>query len=244
MALSTTHTPLSGLIKKLLLSIDSYNSADLTLETAGDTTVDTLGERARVCINFALHKIYSLIKDSKYLENFPVTTLASTTSQDYIDLDPEAFLDDIESITDTTNDYKLIKKSWGWYRRHAPDPSAATGTPIYYIRRGSRVYLTPRPTSAITYTVDFKKLVGDLKLNGDLPLIPTQYDIWIISEAKFEWFVMEDPSSVPQVIVEGRNDTRQAALESIMTSYDQIRQAGSNTESEPFGMMPWSSPAS
>ena len=234
-----TNTTLSGLIKKLLISIDSYNSTDLSLETPTTLTVDSLGERARMCINMALHQIYDLIKDSKYLEAYPTTALSSTADQDFIDLDPEAFLDSIEAISDTTNQYKLIKKTWNWYRKYFAAPANSTGVPVYYVRRGDRIYLAPRPSGVVTYTIDFKKFTGDLKLNGDVSLLPTHYDYWIVSEAKVIWWEMEDPTAVPPLVVAERDSKRQTAIESVSANYDSTLQSSSNTEPERVGIWPW-----
>ena len=241
MATPLTHSTLSKLIVKLLMALDQYNSTDTGVSDA-DTTVDTAGERAKVCINLALHRIYSLIKDSKYLEAYPVTTLNATTNQDYIDLDPEAFLDDIESISDETNQYGLTQKSWSWYKRNVPDPAQVTGDPLYYVRRGNRVYITPRPTSVIQYVFSFRKLTVDLKLPNDLPLVPVQYDTWIIHEARVEWYIMEDPSSVPALVISERDDTRAAGLASVNTSFDRVMQSGSHFAPDHGGMYPWRRP--
>ena len=239
-----SHSTLESLTKKLLLSIDSYNSTDLDIETPSDLTVATSGERARLAINFALHKIYDLIKDSKYMESLSPATISCVANQDFIDLDTLTEVDDIEAITDTTQDIKLTKKSWSWFRRNIPDPSAVTGTPYSYIRRNSRVWLTPRPTSAATYTIDFKKFTGDLTLKGDVSLLPTRYDYWIIAEAAVWWFKMEDPNSVPQIIIVDRDDARGGALDSILSSYDRDLQAGSNCEPRDFGTLPYADPSS
>lgn len=236
-----THSTLTQLIVKLAMSLDGYNSSDLTI-SSGTTVVDTLGERARVCINLALHKIYSLIKDSKYLDAYPVSTLPSVINQDFIDLDPEAFLDDIESMNDEVNDYPLTQKSWSWYKRNVPDPSQTTGNPLYYIRRGNRVYITPRPTSAINYVIAFRKLTVDLKLGGDYSLLPVQYDTWIIHEARVEHYLMEDPSSVPALVIAERDDTRAAGMASVNTSFDQVRQSGSHFVGDASGMRGYKRP--
>ena len=236
-----THSTLTQLIVKFAMSFDGYNSSDLSISTPS-TVVDTTGERARVCINLALHQIYSLIKDSKYLEAYPVSTLSSSPNQDFINLDPEAFLDDIESVSDETNQYSLEQKSWSWYKRNVPDPAQVTGDPLYYIRRGDRVYLTPRPTSTINYTISFRKLTVDLKLGGDMSLLPVQYDTWIIAESIVKWYVMEDPSSVPALVISERDDTRAAGLASVNTSFDRVMQSGSHFAPDHGGMYPWRRP--
>ncbi len=224
-------TKLSDLIIDFLKSLDAYNSTDLSISgiSAGAyTDVDTSGERARRCLNKGLHLIYDLIKDSKYLESYPTTRLSSQEGIDYIELDPETYLDDIEAITDTTNNYKLIKRSWAWYRMNVPNPANATGDPQFYIRRGSRVYLTPRPTSVRTYTIDFRKYTEDLKNNGDQPLLPTHYDYWIISESIQFWKRMEDEN---YVMVEPPE--RYIALGSIFSDYDSSSQVGSHMNHDP-----------
>ena len=237
------HSNLGQLIKKLLLSVDSYNSTDLTIETPSNTTVDGLGERARLCINFALHECYKLVKDSRYLESPGPQTISSVANQDYIDLDSITELDDIESITEATNKLKLTRKSWNWYRRMVPDPSNATGVPGFYIRRNNRVYLTPRPTSAISYIFDFRKFTDDLSDEGQFSLLPSKYDGWIIAEAKVKWSEMEDPSAVPALYIEERNDVRQNSIDDILTSYDRVIQSGSHTEPEGSIGLPYASPA-
>lgn len=233
---SLLFSTLEQLIVKFLKSADSYNASDSTVSTP-DADQDTAWERAKICLNQALGLIYSLIKDSRYLEAYPTTALLLKANEDYLDLDEAAFLDHIESITDTSNTkIKLEQKTWAWYRRNVPDPSQTTGDPMYYIRRNNRVYFTPRTTSDRNFVIDFRKLTEDLKLLGDMTLLPNQYDFWIISEALVIWYTMEDPTSVPALVIEERNEKRAAAVGSIKVSYDQIRQAGSNCEQE-YGEM-------
>ena len=240
---SLIHSTLQKLIVKLLKGgLDNYNSTDLTLAT-DSTDSDSMGERARICINMALHEIYDVIKDSKYLEDYPTTRFTTTAGVDYIELDEEAFLDDIESVVDTLNQFRLVRKSFSWYRKNFPNPATTSNNPTYYMRRGNRLYLAPRPSGAINLTIDFRKYTEDLVLNGDQPLLPSHYDYWIIAEAKVAWFQMEDPSNVPQVILLERESKRQTAYESIFTGYDQILQSESNTEKERLGYLPWQKPS-
>jgi hypothetical protein len=228
MSVLARRTKLGDLIKKFLKAgIDSYNSNDLSISDT-DTDSDTLGERARLVLNLALGTIYGLIKDSKYLEAYPTTALASTIDQDYIQLDIVPEIDDVETVADTTNDRRLLRRSWSWYKYNYPDPSAQTGTPNVYIVRNDRLYLAPRASSVINYIVDFRKLTDELKLDSDVPLIPTQYDGWIIQEAKVKWYEMEDPTSVPPLIISERDDIRQISLDAILTGFDYERQAASH----------------
>ena len=233
-----THSTLLDFIRLLNRSIDSYNADDLTLSTA-TTIQNTSGEVARICINQALQNIYSLIKDSKYLDAYPSTKFTTEIGKDYLELAVEASLDDIESVTDTTDNFRLVKKSWNWYRRNYPDPSDGTGPPRYYIRRNERVYFAPRPSVARNLVFDFRKATGELKLNGDLSLLPTQYDFWIIAEAKVRWFEMIDPDSVPLLIVSERNDARANALASVLSDYDSSLQAGLHIERREMKVGAW-----
>jgi len=93
MASPLTSTTFANLIKKLLKTLDNYNSTDLTRSTTS-TDQNSSGELAGIVLNHALHEIYDLIKDSKYLKALPSTNLSSIADQDYIDLDVEPYLDD------------------------------------------------------------------------------------------------------------------------------------------------------
>lgn len=221
------HTNLQGLIKKLLKALDNYNSLDLDLSTP-NSDKNTSGEVAAICINIALHTCYDLVKESKYLKALPSTSFSSVASRDYIDLDIIPGLDEIESITESTNHIRLVKRSWNWYRQNYPDPSLTSGVPYYYIRRNSRIYLAPRPASAINYTIDFVKLMNDLKLNGDVSLLPTHYDYWVIAEAKVKWAEMEDPAAVPPSFISERNEARDIAVNAILSAYDESYQSDSH----------------
>lgn len=222
-----SHTTLGNLIKKLLKKIDEYNSNDLLLSTP---TVDqnTSGEVAMIAINLALHSMYDMIKDSKYLQGLPTTQFSSVANQDYIDLDINPGIDEIEAVTENTNHIRLVRRSWNWYRRNFPDPSLSKGIPYYYIRRDNRIYLAPRPASVINYTIDFVKLMNDLTRNGDVSLLPTHYDYWTLDEASVNWFEMEDPQNVPNIVLEERNDSRETAVNAILSAYDQSYQVDSH----------------
>lgn len=232
-----SNTQFSELIKKFLKAIDNYNSSDLTRSTP-NTDQNTTGEVAAICLNLALGVMYDLIKDSKYLQAPPVQTLKSTANQDWIDLDIEPYLDEVETITDLTNNFKLVRKSWSWYKRNFPDSSQTSGIPVYYIRRFDRLYLAPRPASSITYETSYIKNQGDLVSDGDLPLLPTHYDYWIISEAMIEWAKMEDPKNIAPILIQERDDKRAIAINAIMSNYDNESQGEShwNAIGDPLGL--------
>ncbi len=205
----------------MLKALDNYNANDLSTASANSS-----GDIAGLCINLALHKIYDLIRDTKYLKAHPSTSLSSVADQDYIDLDVEPYLDEIENLSDATNNITLRRKSWAWYRRNVPNPENESGIPEIYIRRGTRIYLTPRPTSVINYTCDLVKNTNDLVNDGDISLLPTKFDYWIIAEAKVEWYAMEDAQAIPQSEKDERDDKRAIALDSIHSGFDTYTQSG------------------
>lgn len=222
-----TSTTFSKLIIKLLKTLDSYNSQDLSRSTP-TTDSNTSGEIAGICINYALHTCYDEIKDSKYLEAYPTTALISTANQDYIELEGLTDADEFEAILDTGNNIKLQEKTWYFYRKNYPDPSKVTGVPLIYVRRNNRIYLAPRPTSAIQYTADFVKLTNDLTDDADVPLLPEHYDYWIIAEAMVWWGKMENPGEIPPIFISDRDDARNKAVNAIMSGYDMDLEAESH----------------
>ena len=231
------HSTFTQLKIKLLKQLDMYNSA----EPAGtNSSLDLAG----ICTNNALHKIYDLCKGSKYTEALPTTRFSSVADQAYIDLDAECYLDDIESIIDTTNQYQLEQRSWWWYRRNFPNPAQQTGVPVFYVRRRNRIYLAPTPSGAVTYTLDFQKMLKDLVEDGDISLLPTHYDYWILAEAEVEWYMMEDKDNVPQIVLNERDKSRELAMDSIFTAFNKNAQSNSHFASddwiEPRGYVPFS----
>lgn len=224
------HTQFGALKIKLLKQLDNYNPA----ESSGTNSSLQL---AGICLNNALHKAYDLIKGSKYTEALPTTRFSSVADQAYINLDDECYLDDIESIIDTTNQLQLTQKSWWWYRRNFTQPDSQSGTPVFYVRRRNRVYLAPTPSAVINYTVDFQKMMKDLVEDGEISLLPTHYDYWITSEAAIEWYMMEDKDNVPQEAKDERDKNRQMALDSIFSGFNKNLQSNSH-----FGSDDWIDP--
>lgn len=214
-----TSTTFANLIIKFLKMIDNYNSSDLSRSTP-TTDQNTTGEVAGICINLALHTCYDEIKESKYLQAYPINSLSTVANQDYIELDGFTDADEFESILDTSNNIRLVKKSWNFYRKNYPDPSKVTGIPIIYARRGNRFYFAPRPTSVIQYTADPIKLMNDLVTDAEVSLLPTHYDYWIIAEAMVWWAKMENPEEIPPVFLTDREDARNKAVNAIMSGFD------------------------
>lgn len=176
---------LSTLRNKFLKLIDNYNANDLT-------GTNSSGQVADLCINAALQTIYSQIKQSRYMDAYGSTSLASTANQAYINLSAISDLDDLFAIKDTTNQYTLEEIPKWKYFLERPDPTLSTGTPYRFCRIFDRVYLDPLPTAVITYTTEYKKTYPELSSDSDQALIPSRFDRWIIEEARVIWLMGED----------------------------------------------------
>lgn len=210
---SVSGSSLTTLRKEFLIQVDNYNADDLS----GD---GSSGDLAVKSINKALQKIYSMVKDSKFMQAYPSTALVSASGTDYIDLGGITDLDEIASIEDTTNKYKLIKIPFWRYREWAPDPSNVTGTPTHYARLFNRIYLYPRPTAVVTYTTDYVKAYGDLSSGSDQALLPSKYNYWIYAEAEVEWYKMIDANAVPQIVLAERERCEKIAMNDIFSGFN------------------------
>lgn len=212
---SVTGSSLSTLRTNFLISkADMYDANDLTGTASA-------GDRADRCINQALQKIYSMVSDTRYLEANP-GSLSSVADQEYIELSGISDLRQIKSIVEATNDLKLVRIPFWQYRIWSPDPSNVTGTPTHYARLFNRIYLFPRPTSAITYTVDYEKTISDLSSDSDQAGVPAKYNYWILAEAHYFWQLMIDPSDTAamSVIIAAASDAREQALRDIYAEYE------------------------
>lgn len=205
---------LTVLRNKFLKLIDNWNSGDLT-------GTNSAGEVADLCINDGLQLIYAQIKASKFMQAYGSTSLVSTSGQAYIALSAITDMDEIVSLKDTTNRITLIEIQAQEYFRQVPDPAQSTGTPIRYCRIFNRIYLDPRPTSAITYTTEYVKVYPRLAADADQALIDSKYDDWIMKEAHCIWMKMEDPASAGLAfLVRERDDAREIYINDIMSNFD------------------------
>lgn len=211
---------LSVLRKAFLIQIDNYNANDLT----GD---NSSGDLATKSINKALQKIYSIVKDQKFMEAYPSTALVSVSGTAYIALSGISDLDEILNIMDTTNQYKLKYIPFWKYREWAPDPSQVPGTPTHYTKLFERIYLYPRPNAAITYTTDFVKSYAELSADADVALLPSKYNYWIYAEAEVEWYKMQDAYNIPQIVLTERQRCYDIAMRDIMSGFNENLQAES-----------------
>lgn len=187
-----TGSTLSVLRSRFLRLIDNYNSNDLS-------GTNSSGDVADLCINDALQTIYSLIKSSRHTDAYSLTSLVSTADQAFINLSAISNIDEILAIKDTANQTKLRKITPEQYFMRSPDPASNTGRPIEYCRIFNRIYLNPRPTSAITYTTEYKKIYPNLSSDSSVALIPSKYDRWIMAEALVIWLMGEDPNATAAI---------------------------------------------
>jgi len=215
---SSGGSTLTTLRSRFLCLIDNYNANDLT-------GTNSSGDVADLCINDALQLIYAQLKDSKFMQSYPSTSLVSVADQAYINLSGITDLDEIAALKDTTNDITLTKILPSEYFEQIPDPSASTGTPSRYYRIFNRIYLDPRPTSVITYTTEYIKAYPILSSDSDAALIPSKYDDWICKEARVIWYMMEDVLSVPEIVVSERNDAREIYINDAMSNFNLVSQS-------------------
>lgn len=205
-------TSFQSLRQTFLKLIDQYNS--------NDTGTNSSDEIAGICINKGLQTIYSLLKASRYLQYYASTALSSTADQAYIELSGISDLDEIVAVKDTTNDITLIGISPERYFREVPDASAQTGTSYRYCRIFNRIYLDPRPTGVINYTVEYLRVYPELVANGDAALLPPKFDDWIYKEARVQWAMMEDAQKVPPIYIRERDDAREIYMADALTNME------------------------
>jgi hypothetical protein len=207
---------LAVLLKAFLIQLDNYSATDAA--SGGDGSSRDLGIK---CLNKALQKIYSTVKDSKFMEAYPSTALVSVSGTDYIALSGITDLDDILNLMDTTYFYKLTRIPFWRYRLLAPDPSVITGIPTHYARLFNRIYLYPRPSAAITYTTDYVKTYAELSADADVALLPSKYNYWIYAEAEVEWYKMQDPYNIPQIVLTERQRCEELATKDIYSGFNE-----------------------
>ena len=169
-----------------------------------------------------------MLKASKYLQAYASTALSTVANQAYIELSGIADLDEVVAVQDTTNDVTLQCIPANVYFRANPDPSNNTGTPYRYCRIFNRIYLDPRPTAIINYTVQYQKTYARLTSDADVALIPSKYDDWIYSEAKPEWYAMLYEGQVPAYILAAQADTRIIYMNDVMSDFDMVPQSESH----------------
>lgn len=214
---SSGGTTLTNLRTRFLQMIDNYNANDLT-------GTNSTGAVADLCINDALQRIYAQIKESRYMEAYSSTALASTANQAYIALSGISDIDNISSLKDTTNNLTLLEIPLSKYFLEVPNPANQTGVPYRYCRIFDRIYLDPRPTSAITYTAEYVKIYARLAADSDQALIPNKYDDWIYCEARVLWLMMEDPSNTAAIALATslRDDAREIYINDVMSDFDLV----------------------
>ena len=220
---SNAGSTLTVLQKEFLLSIDEYNADDLS----GDGSV---GDRATACINQALQKMYSIVKDTRYLAAYPSTAITTTSSQNYIELSGISDLDEVEQVHEVTNDIVLKKLPYWRIREINIDDSTNTGNPTFYSRLFNRLYFSPTPSSALNLTIQYRKLISDLSSGSDQSALPSKFNYWIYAEAHICWQRMQDIGDTAslQNIVAIAEDARTSALEDIRSEFDSIDVSDSN----------------
>jgi hypothetical protein len=101
----------------------------------------------------------------------------------------------INRIWDPTNRIKLTMKTLAWLR--AVDPEPVQGTPVYWIptdvTKTTQVFLLePIPAAVVTYTLDITSPITELSADGDVPLIPDDFQDLLIDGAELRLMVKKD----------------------------------------------------
>lgn len=226
---SGTGSTLATLRARFLKMSDNYNAEDLT-------GTNSSGELADICIDEALQTIYSDIKNSRYLDAYASTALVSVADQSYIELSAISDLDELLALKDTTNQISLIEVPAWKYFQDISDPSISTGTSYRYCRIFNRIYLDPRPTSAITYTTEYKKTYARLSSDSDTALIPSKFNPWIYEEARVKWLMGEDINNAGaiQIAQAERNRVREIALADIGSQFNEVSVSASHFRKRRF----------
>lgn len=216
---------LANLRTRFLKMIDNYNANDLT-------GTNSSGEVADLYLNNGLQNIYAIIKASRHLDAYADTSLISVASQSYINLSTITDLDEIVSIKDTSNEITLQCITPAQYFMSTPNPAGRTGVPTQYCRIFNRIYLNAQPTSAITYTTQYKKTYARLTNDSDQALIPSKFDTWIYDEAWVMWLRGEDPgaSGAIQLAQAERERTQGIYINDIGSEFDMVPQSASHWE--------------
>lgn len=100
-------------------------------------------------------------------------TATYTLSNEWIDVD-------LITITVSSNEYPLIKRTFDWYKEVNTNPATVVGVPTDFAYHNDRIWLYPSPNQAYVLKVYGHRKVTALDSNGELTLTNT-----LVSN---EWF--------------------------------------------------------
>ncbi len=216
------------------------NALSMADHPSADTTAVT---KMKLFINQTLQELYSGPGRRCLEDNGSVATVAN---QEYVELSNITLVrntgtsysvDEISRVYQTTDDITLERWSMQKYRTMAPDVSSYTGNPIAYARWRDRLYLYPRPTSAITLYLDVWVSAIPLTLDADMSLILPKYDEAILSGAVYRWYTFIEPGESTKIsVMKGKYDELKAIFERDMEKQpDNIPVVGCHGEYGSYG---------
>jgi len=157
-----------------------------------------------IFINQTLQEIYALDQGRRLVQD--TTTIATVAAQEYVEfatatpvVTATATPDEILNVYQTEDDIQLVRWSMDQYREFFPDVTNANGNPTHYARWRDRLYLYPRPDSAINLLLDIWVYPVALSADGDTPLLEIKYDEWILMGAAFRWMRLIDPDDSTKI---------------------------------------------
>ena len=145
-----------------------------------DTDLDALILKG---INFAMKRMKQwFFNEGMYDEIGAHDTLATTASQEYIDIATETIdFDQNVILTERTNDFPIEIITFRQYRQIFPDPTASeSSTPDVAAFFANRLYLGPTPSGVITLYLDYVKLITKLT-SGDSLTYEDKYDELVVA---------------------------------------------------------------
>lgn len=196
-----------------------------------DSSIDSATQtRVRHFLNQRHRRILSLPGMAKLRDT--TTTVASVIDQASYSV---TSVSAIHRVFETTNDRVLMPISMDEYRRRAPDASAYPGTPEAYALQNHAagawtVFLHPRPTAVITYTLDITSIVSDFASDSAVPLLPDEFHYLLELGASMDELVKTDDPRYTvwaQEYADGINDLK----------YWIAKQSGSNTGMQEFSRL-------
>lgn len=148
-------------------------------------------------LNYAYKRACSMLDlPELYVPQAEVQTVAL---QDWIDVDCDVY--SIEWIQDRNTGTKLKPEQNGMRGRaryiEAGESRPPLGIPIWYVRKGSRIWLRDTPEDARTLMLSFRFNPADVDdtVLTEHPITPPQYDHAIIKLAAANYFELHPPEN-------------------------------------------------
>lgn len=140
------------------------------------------------------------VKQRFYFPELEVITSVNTTDGNPYILTPSDCLV-IRELFDTTNSVRLDWLSWPEYVGKTDRfDTTAEGTPSYWHRRGTRIYLYPTPGAVYSINVDYKKRVSSLDgATYVTTILGEEWDDVILEMATYiAWYELNQPDKAKE----------------------------------------------